>query len=65
MKVNVQVIEKYIKENKTNKKEFCKMCGISFSTLQKFLYSEVRCNLLTAYKILIVLKCKFDELFYK
>ena len=56
--INVQVFEKYMKENNLNKTQFCKFCNINLSTLNKLLNNKyhhlsmlVLCKIHTATKI--------------
>ena len=60
MKYNTEKIEKFMKENKLSKKQFCHMCGISTKTL-KSIYEcrNVACQ--KGIKIVKVLHCTLDE----
>ncbi len=49
-KLNIQIIEKYIKTNNLTKKEFCKQCNISTSTFYRIMQGK-DFNLLSLFRI--------------
>ena len=63
MKVNVDFLKKSLDDKGLSKREFCKQCKISNTTLQKFFSGETNCNIVIVYKILDFLNCKFNNLF--
>lgn len=60
--VKTEKIEEYIKENNLTKREFCKLCKISPSTLNKILKTE-NFNLLSLFKITRVMNINFCDIF--
>ncbi len=49
-KLNVQIIEEYIKTNNLTKKDFCKQCNISVSTFYRIMHGK-DFNLLSLFRI--------------
>ncbi len=39
-KFKTEIIENYLKENKISKTKFCKLCGITLSTLMRIMNNE-------------------------
>ncbi len=63
MKINVPLIETYIRKNKLSKTAFCKKCKISYLTLQKIYSDNFNGNILVLFKIARVLKVGIKDLF--
>jgi len=49
-KFNIEFFDNFLKENHLTKKEFCKKCGISVSSLRK-IYNQENVHMRTIYKI--------------
>lgn len=62
-RVNIKVINNFIKENKLSKGSFAKQCKISVSTLSKILQGNDNVGLLAVYKIARVIKIELHEMF--
>ncbi len=56
-----ELIEKYIKDNKISKAEFCKRCGISLRTLNKVLTNGGDIRATNAYKLAKLLHCYLND----
>ncbi len=56
------IIENYLKENNMSKAAFCKLCGISPSTLTRIM-NHKNCRITAIVKIARVLKMPLVELF--
>lgn len=60
---NNDLIYDYINKNNLNKNSFCKLCGISFSTLKKLLNNEFNIGYLTVLKVTKVLNVPINKYF--
>ncbi|MBE7075096.1 MAG: helix-turn-helix transcriptional regulator [Clostridiales bacterium] len=60
--VNINKINKFIKDNKLTKTQFCKQCGISKSTLYVILKEKGNFFLTSLYKIAIGMNCHLVDL---
>ena len=62
---NYEVIIDYIKEHGLNKTQFCKLCNISISTLNKMLAGYLNININLGFKVCDLLNIKFSNLVKK
>lgn len=62
--INVHRISKFIKYNKLTKIEFCKMCGIHISTLNKILQDRPKIRITALFKIARVMDLHICNLLY-
>ncbi len=62
LKVNTEFILNYIKENNLTKKEFCRQCGISPSTLNSILNGN-NIKLSSLKKLITKLNASFYQIF--
>ena len=62
-KINIEIIEKFIKENKISKTAFCKMCKISLSTLNKIMTNDDSFRIIALFKIAKVIKVQVFQMF--
>lgn len=63
MKNAINTIEKYIKLKKITKTQFCKVCKISYSTLNKILNNNNSIKFTALLKIARVLNIEIHQLF--
>ena len=63
-KINIQLIETFIKENKLSKTRFCKLCKISPRSYQKIVSGDFRIRLTSLFKIARTLRVPICTLFY-
>ena len=61
-KVNKHIFEKFLKEHKINKTQFCKNCGISIKTFNNLLNGK-NLNVITAVKIAKYTSFKIQDMF--
>jgi DNA-binding Xre family transcriptional regulator len=63
IKINTHLITNYMLAHSLNKTAFCKLCGISVGTLNRFLTGSVKSvKFLSTIKLLKLLDVKFNEL---
>ncbi|MGN0960988.1 MAG: helix-turn-helix domain-containing protein [Christensenellales bacterium] len=62
-KINIKLIENFIKENHLTKSKFCKMCKIGLSTLNKILANSENFRIVALFKIAKVLNIYIYQLF--
>ena len=61
--INIQLIEKYIKDKKLSMSRFCKKCNIKIDTFYKIMLNKnVMINSL--YKVANGMEIKFNEMFF-
>ena len=60
---NVDLINNFLWENKLTKKEFCKMCKISSSSLSKILNNELNIGIIVLFKIARVMNLEIKDFF--
>lgn len=60
--INIEIIEKFMMENKINKTNFCKMCKISPSTLNKIITKDDNFRIIALFKIARVIKIQVYQL---
>lgn len=64
--VNVEVMEKYMKDNNLSKSKFCKMCKISYSTLCKILKDDIEhMDIKQLFKVAYAMKVNILEILEK
>ncbi len=61
--IKVEIIKKFMMENKISKRKFCKMCKISFSTLNKIMSKDDNFRITTLFKIARVIKIQVYQMF--
>lgn len=61
--INTDLVFNYLKENNLTKTQFCKLCKITSSTLNKVLNNKHNLKLRTLFKIARQLNVKISELF--
>ena len=61
--VKIEIIEKFIKENKISKRAFCKLCKISPSTLNKRMSKRDNFRIIALFKIAKVIKIEVYQFF--
>lgn len=61
--VNVDLIKEHIKTNNLTKREFCKQCNISVSTLYKILQGKTNFDLVFIFRIAKSMKVEVKDLF--
>ena len=66
IKLNIDIILDYIKNNNLTKKEFCKLCDISLGALYKMIRNkdDFDCRFPTIVKVANVLKCSLNDIVY-
>ncbi len=62
-KIKIEIIEKFIIENKISKTKFCKMCKISPSTLNKIMTRNDNFRIIALFKIAKVIKIQVNQMF--
>ena len=62
--LNTEKIEKYLKDNKLTKKEFCKKCNISVSTLNR-MYKSDNIRVINIFKVAKGMEVDVCFLFYE
>ncbi len=55
------LVEQYLKENKIKKTKFCKDCGITIVTLNRFLKDDPSINMVTAISICNGIGMRFPD----
>ena len=60
--INTQIIDKFIKENSLTKKEFCKMCDISLSTLYNIYDGKCNLRINKVFNIAVVTNVRMKDL---
>ncbi len=61
-KVNKHIIEKFMKEHKINKTQFCKNCGINIKTFNNLLNGK-NLNVITVVKMAKYTNFKIQDMF--
>ena len=61
--IKIEVIERFIFENKISKTKFCKMCKISPSTLNKIMTNDDNFGIIALFKIARVIKVQVYQMF--
>ena len=49
--INIELIEKYIKDKRLTKKQFCSLCNISYGTLNKLIKGQTNIRIRAILKI--------------
>ena len=62
IRIKIELILNFMKEQGLNKKQFCKLCGIGMDTLNKLLSNNVKIRLISAYKIAKTLSIRMQDL---
>ena len=62
-KINIELIEKYIKENNLSKTRFCQKCKIGLRTYEKMMNSSLEINLKVFVKVAKVMDIRLCEMF--
>ena len=65
IKLNINLIENFIKEKKITKTKFCKMCKISYSVYLKIMQNNLKIRLINIIKIANLLDLKIEKLVCK
>ena len=60
-KNNSKLITAYMEENNLSKTAFCKLCGISIQTLNRFLNNE-SVSVTSAVKVVLTMNIRFSQL---
>ena len=61
--INVEIIENYRLQHKLSKRQFCKLCAISPSTLRKIVNGDYRFFVHALWKISKTINVPFSEMF--
>lgn len=61
----IEIIENYLKANQMTEKEFCRLCNIPLSTLQKLFAHNFDFDLVDIFKVSRVLNLHIKDLFIK
>lgn len=61
--IKIEIIEKFMKENKISKTKFCKMCKISSNTLNKIITKDNNFRIIALFKIARVIKIQVYQMF--
>ena len=61
--IKIEVIERFIFENKISKTKFCKMCKISPSTLNKIMTNDDNFGIIALFKIARVINVQVYHMF--
>lgn len=65
-KYYIEMIDRYLQENKLSKDQFCKRAGISYATLKQiYKNKEKNIRLCTLLKLQKVIKCRVDDFFIR
>ena len=62
-RVKTEIITNYLQEHKLSKTAFCKLCGVSLSSLNKLLANNYNMRGTTFVKIVKRLGVKFEDMF--
>ena len=62
-KIKIEIIIKFMIENKISKTKFCKMCKISPSTLNKIISNDDNFGVIALFKIARVIKIEVYQMF--
>ena len=61
--IKTEIIKKYMLENKLSKTKFCKVCKISFKTLNKIMSNDLNFEIIVLFKIARVIKIEVYQMF--
>ncbi len=61
MRFNIQIMKQFMKENNLTVKEFCKLCGVSYSIYKKILNHQLNMRSSNCIKVVKVLNTTFDD----
>lgn len=61
--IKIEIIEKFMMENKISRTTFCKMCKISPSTLNKIMTKDDNYGIIALFKIARVIKIQAYQMF--
>ena len=61
--IKIEIIEKFMRENKISKTKFCKMCKISSNTLNKIMAKDDNFGIIALFKIAKVIKIQVYQMF--
>ena len=61
--IKIVIIEKFMLENNISKTNFCKMCKISNSTLNKIMTNDLNFEIVALFKIARVIKIQVYQMF--
>ncbi|MBQ8308494.1 MAG: helix-turn-helix transcriptional regulator [Clostridia bacterium] len=62
-KIKTEMLEKFIRENKLSKNQFCKMCKISHVTLQKIMTNKSNFRISAIFRIARAMQIEVWEMF--
>ena len=62
-KINIELIETYIKENSLSKTRFCQKCKIDLRTYEKIMNNDLKIDLKVLFKVAKVMNIKVYEMF--
>ena len=62
-KINIEIIENYIKENKLSKTRFCQKCKIGLRTYAKMMNNNLEIDLKALVKVAKVMNIRLYEMF--
>ena len=63
MKIKTQLIDEFLKEKSISKSQFCKICKISYSSLQKIYSQNFGVYITTIFKVIRVLNIEPKNFF--
>lgn len=63
MRIKTELIDSYLVQNKISKCKFCKMCGISYTSLQNIYSQNFGVYITTIFKILKIIKIEPKNFF--
>ena len=61
--IKTELIENFLQENDLSKRQFCKLCNIHYSTLQKILSNDFNFAITALFKISRVIKIPVHKMF--
>ena len=59
-KINIQIIENYLKQHNLTKTKFCKICNISLSTFNRLMNNNTKVSAKAIYNISVATKISAD-----
>ena len=62
-KINMELIEKYIKENNLSKTQFCQKCKIGLRSYEKLMNNNLEIDLRVFVKVAKVMNIRLCEMF--
>ncbi len=63
MNINIGLIGNFIETNKLSKTKFCKLCKISYGTMQKIFLNKYNFKINSLFKIARIMKIEVCKLF--